>query len=73
MSARLRHWRDSTWLLGSPPLSLEDASNGEDSISANPGYVSAAFKETFDYWRGWVRRSNYRGRRREIVNRSALV
>jgi GH15 family glucan-1,4-alpha-glucosidase len=52
---------------------LEDASFGEDSISANPGYVSAAFKETSDYWRRWVGRSTYRGRWREIVNRSALV
>src|SRR6266478_6918721 len=52
---------------------LEDASYGEDSISAHPGYVSAAFKETSDYWRRWVRRSTYRGRWREIVNRSALV
>ncbi len=35
--------------------------------------MSAAFKETSDYWRRWVRRSTYRGRWREIVNRSALV
>src|SRR5882762_5221275 len=46
---------------------------GEDSVSADPGYVSAAFKETSDYWRRWVRRSTYRGRWREIVNRSALA
>src|SRR5262249_35221635 len=52
---------------------LEDASYGEDTISADPGYVSAAFKETSNYWRRWVRRSTYRGRWREIVNRSALV
>jgi len=52
---------------------LEDASHGQDSISADPGYVSAAFKETSDYWRHWVRGSTYRGRWREVVNRSALV
>jgi GH15 family glucan-1,4-alpha-glucosidase len=52
---------------------LEDASCGEDSVSADPRYVSAAFKKTSDYWRDWVRRSNYRGRWRETVNRSALV
>src|SRR5258706_6630818 len=52
---------------------LEDASHGEDSVSADPGYVSAAFKETSDYWRRWVRGSTYRGRWREVVNRSALV
>jgi len=44
---------------------LEDASCGENSISADPGYVSAAFKETSDYWRQWVRRSTYRGRWRQ--------
>src|SRR5262249_11737869 len=52
---------------------LEDASYGENSISADAGYVSSAFKETSDYWRQWVRRSTYRGRWREIVNRSALA
>src|SRR5215475_2460966 len=52
---------------------LEDAPYGTDSISADPGYVSAAFKETSDYWRRWVRRSSYRGRWREIVTRSALA
>jgi GH15 family glucan-1,4-alpha-glucosidase len=52
---------------------VEDASHGDDSISADPGYVSAAFKETIDYWRRWVQRSTYRGRWREIVSRSALA
>ncbi|HKD31828.1 MAG TPA: glycoside hydrolase family 15 protein [Xanthobacteraceae bacterium] len=52
---------------------LEDASYGEEGISADPAYVSAAFKATSNYWRGWVRRSTYRGRWREVVNRSALV
>jgi GH15 family glucan-1,4-alpha-glucosidase len=52
---------------------VEDASYGDDSISADPGYVSAAFKETIDYWRRWVQRSTYRGRWREIVSRSALA
>jgi GH15 family glucan-1,4-alpha-glucosidase len=52
---------------------LEDASYGEGSISADSGYVTAAFKKTSDYWRRWVGRSTYHGRWREIVNRSALV
>jgi GH15 family glucan-1,4-alpha-glucosidase len=52
---------------------LEDAPYGTDSVSADPGYVSAAFKETSDFWRSWVRRSSYRGRWREIVTRSALA
>ncbi len=52
---------------------LEDAHNGDGSPSTSPGYVSESFKETMDYWRNWIRRSSYRGRWREIVNRSALT
>jgi GH15 family glucan-1,4-alpha-glucosidase len=52
---------------------LEDACHGADSISADPSYVTAAFKVTSDYWRRWVGCSTYRGRWREIVTRSALI
>ena len=31
------------------------------------------FNETVAYWRGWLAKSSYRGRWREMVNRSALV
>ncbi|HXY07628.1 MAG TPA: glycoside hydrolase family 15 protein [Terriglobales bacterium] len=31
------------------------------------------FQETARYWKGWIAKSNYRGRWREMVNRSALV
>ena len=31
------------------------------------------FNQTVDYWRRWVSKSTYRGRWREIVNRSALA
>ncbi len=50
---------------------LEEA-NGE-SPSANPDYVSDAFKETMNFWIDWISRSKYRGRWREMVNRSALT
>jgi GH15 family glucan-1,4-alpha-glucosidase len=50
---------------------LEEA-NGE-SPSENPDYVSDAFKETMNYWLSWVGHSKYRGRWREMVNRSALT
>jgi len=33
----------------------------------------AAFRATVDFWRRWIGRSKYRGRWREMVNRSALV
>jgi GH15 family glucan-1,4-alpha-glucosidase len=50
---------------------LEEA-DGE-SPSANPDYVSEAFKETMNFWLGWVAQSKYHGRWREMVNRSALT
>lgn len=50
---------------------LEEA-DGE-SPSAHPDYVSEAFKETMNYWLSWVAHSKYRGRWREMVNRSALA
>jgi GH15 family glucan-1,4-alpha-glucosidase len=50
---------------------LEEADS--DSPSANPHYVSEAFKETMNFWFKWIARSQYRGRWRETVNRSALT
>ena len=52
---------------------LEEAREGEESPSENGEYVSRAFKETVNFWRAWLKRSNYRGRWREMVNRSALT
>src|ERR1700722_5496107 len=50
---------------------LEEA-NGE-SPAASPDYVIDAFKETMNFWQSWMSRSKYRGRWREMVNRSALT
>src|SRR5581483_934733 len=52
---------------------LEEAKEGVESPSSNPDYVSEAFKETMNYWRTWIAHSNYRGRWREMVHRSALT
>jgi GH15 family glucan-1,4-alpha-glucosidase len=52
---------------------LEQVCPGEESPSASPDFVSQAFKETTNFWRYWVGRSNYQGRWREMVNRSALT
>ncbi|HUC86589.1 MAG TPA: glycoside hydrolase family 15 protein [Candidatus Acidoferrales bacterium] len=52
---------------------LEEARAGEESPSENESYVSEAFKETMNFWLGWMSRSKYRGRWREMVNRSALT
>ncbi|HZL13152.1 MAG TPA: glycoside hydrolase family 15 protein [Verrucomicrobiae bacterium] len=51
---------------------ISEEADGE-SPSANPDYVSGAFKETMNFWLGWVAKSKYRGRWREMVNRSALT
>ncbi len=53
---------------------FEDAKEWPESrCSIAPGYVAEVFKETMNFWRGWVRQSTYRGRWREMVNRSALT
>jgi GH15 family glucan-1,4-alpha-glucosidase len=52
---------------------LEEAGPGEESPSQTADYVTETFKETMNFWRAWVARSNYRGRWREMVNRSALA
>jgi GH15 family glucan-1,4-alpha-glucosidase len=52
---------------------LEQAEAGKASPSESPHYVAEAFKDTVNYWRTWVGRSQYKGRWRETVNRSALV
>jgi GH15 family glucan-1,4-alpha-glucosidase len=52
---------------------MEEARAGEESPSVGDDYVSAAFKETMNFWLAWMSRSKYRGRWREMVNRSALT
>ncbi|HZI31153.1 MAG TPA: glycoside hydrolase family 15 protein, partial [Candidatus Binatia bacterium] len=41
--------------------------------AAQANYASDAFKETMNFWLNWVSRSQYKGRWREVVNRSALT
>lgn len=52
---------------------LEDAGAGESAACASADFVSEAFKETMNFWLRWIGRSKYRGRWREIVNRSMLT
>ena len=42
-------------------------------ISYSPEKANKAAKDTIDFWRDWLSRSNYKGRWREMVNRSALI
>jgi GH15 family glucan-1,4-alpha-glucosidase len=43
------------------------------TISYSSEQATARFKNTIEYWRKWLSRSNYKGRWREMVNRSALI
>ena len=52
---------------------LEEVVAGEESPSAQDDYTSESFKETMNFWLQWVGRSQYHGRWREMVNRSALT
>jgi GH15 family glucan-1,4-alpha-glucosidase len=52
---------------------LEWALPGEASPATAPDYVSRCFKNTTNFWRGWIGRSTYQGRWREMVNRAALT
>jgi GH15 family glucan-1,4-alpha-glucosidase len=58
---------ESAWFV------LEQCLAGDETPSAAPNYVADAFKETVTFWRRWVGRSSYRGRWREMVNRSAVT
>jgi GH15 family glucan-1,4-alpha-glucosidase len=47
--------------------------NGGESTSAADDFVAESFKETVNYWRAWIGHSQYTGRWREVVHRSALL
>jgi GH15 family glucan-1,4-alpha-glucosidase len=53
---------------------LEPASAPSAVLRADPrADIRAAFDATVAFWRGWLGKSRYQGRWREMVNRSALV
>jgi GH15 family glucan-1,4-alpha-glucosidase len=58
---------ESAWFV------LEVVAGDGVSPSAQADYASDAFKQTVNFWRGWIGRSTYKNRWREMVNRSALV
>jgi GH15 family glucan-1,4-alpha-glucosidase len=45
----------------------------KDSLVWDEVAVERAFLETVDFWRGWIAQSRYRGRWREVVDRSAIT
>lgn len=52
-----------------------DAAGGETRGEEflDPQMIEKHFTETANFWRGWIAKSNYKGRWREMVNRSALM
>lgn len=52
---------------------LEVVTEEGEGVSSSADWVDRAFEHTVDYWRDWVRRSSYRGRWQEMINRSALT
>jgi GH15 family glucan-1,4-alpha-glucosidase len=51
---------------------LEDYKADRD-FGWSADHIQDIFETTIRFWRQWIRRSNYQGRWREIVNRSALI
>jgi GH15 family glucan-1,4-alpha-glucosidase len=45
----------------------------EEAGDLNAAREAESFKQTLNFWQNWIGRSNYTGRWREIVDRSALV
>ena len=52
---------------------LDDLLDGREPRSYGEQETRAAFEDTVAYWRGWLGRSRYTGRWREMVHRSALT
>ena len=52
---------------------LEPVDSRHVPAGVSEQWARHAFEQTVAYWRGWLSKSTYRGRWREMVNRSALV
>lgn len=58
----LTHQQSAEFILGA-----------EDDPRFQEGAAQLCLQRTLQFWRGWIGQSNYRGRWREMVNRSALA
>ena len=52
---------------------LDRVEPGEAPATCSDAGIAAEFDATVAFWRGWLRRSRYSGRWREMVHRSALT
>jgi GH15 family glucan-1,4-alpha-glucosidase len=57
----------------SAALTLECAEERAQPRARSPEEISQLFHDTVSYWRSWLSQSNYTGRWREMVHRSALT
>jgi GH15 family glucan-1,4-alpha-glucosidase len=65
---------ESEFVLSAGQSALFILEGDEDAPHAiDPHRVSEEFKATLNFWQSWISQSTYRGRWREIVDRSALV
>ncbi|HET6173275.1 MAG TPA: glycoside hydrolase family 15 protein [Gaiellales bacterium] len=46
---------------------------GKPGLMWDEGAVEQAFRDTVEFWRNWIGQSRYRGRWREMVDRSAIT
>ena len=63
----LEEGKDATFVL----QELREGEGPRDILSSSR--FQDRLQQTLKYWRGWISRSRYRGRWREMVNRSALA
>lgn len=52
---------------------LEEALPHAETMCRSREFLTKSFKETLNFWQTWMERCHYRGRWREMVNRSALT
>ncbi len=52
---------------------LEPVEEAHVPAPPSPRHAEQLFRDTVEYWRGWLSKSRYRGRWREMVHRSALT
>jgi Glucoamylase and related glycosyl hydrolases len=57
----------------SASFEVHEIEGDSTSIGLSDSECLQLFKETVDYWRTWLNKCTYKGRWREMVNRSALV
>ncbi len=52
---------------------ISEKGDKEDEKKSVAHYVNGTFRETNNYWKNWVAKSNYQGMWKEMMNRSALT